>query len=289
MVKIFFSNFLRFSKFLVISIFLLFIIISLFPFGSNLKRLNSNNTNYTASKNSNYNINLASLCYHNINDVVSTDYDISTSSFEIQMKYLFDNNFITLTATELIESLRDKIKIKDLENKKIAIITFDDASLGQYEKATPILTKYGMKATFFIYPSIIQSTEKGKHKNYMTFSQIKKLAQNPAFEIGCHSYYHPYMTKEDEKGLVLNTIKAKSILEKEIGINIKTFAYPFGLYNEKVISYVKKAGFIGAFKIDKGYINEETDNWKIPRFIITSKTSLETFKKIVNFEINMKN
>ncbi|MFN3411218.1 MAG: hypothetical protein ACK4YF_03565 [Exilispira sp.] len=39
--------------------------------------------------------------------------------------------------------------------------------------------------------------------------------QNPIYKIvhkiGCQSYYHPYMTKEYENGLLLNTIKAKGI------------------------------------------------------------------------------
>ncbi len=52
------------------------------------------------------------------------------------------------------------------------------------------------------------------------------------------------MTKEDEKDLIINTIKAKKTLTQHICIEPLTLAYPFGLHNDKVVEYVNKASFI---------------------------------------------
>lgn len=246
---------------------------------------------------------LTVLCYHNIRIIPKNDYDVSLSEFDNQMKYLYDNNFTTLFASEVVKLLKEKtININDKnqncsisdnninnqniydqkENKKYIAITFDDGNDGVYFYLDKILSKYGFKATLYIYPSIIFSKEKNSKKHYMTFKQINSLLKTNRYELGCHSYYHPYMTKEDEKGLILNTIKAKETLFQKTGYEPVTFAYPFGLYNDKVIDYVKKAGFSGAFTVDRKFVTKNTDLYKIPRFIITRDTSFEKFIKIVN-------
>lgn len=234
---------------------------------------------------------LTVLCYHNIRIIPKNDYDVSLSEFDNQMKYLYDNNFTTLFASEVVKLLKEEtININDKnqniydqkENKKYIAITFDDGNDGVFIYADKILSKYGFKATLYIYPSIIFSKEKNSKKHYMSFKQIKSLLKTNRYELGCHSYYHPYMTKEDEKGLILNTIKAKETLFQKTGYEPITFAYPFGLYNDKVIDYVKKAGFSGAFTIDRKFVTKNTDLYKIPRFIIARDTSFEKFIKIVN-------
>lgn len=248
------------------------------------------------------------LCYHNIKVKADNEYNVELTEFEKQMQYLYDNNFTSLFASEVVQLLaenknitssnsydKDQNKKNQLNNnlnnnsknsnsniKKYVAITFDDGNDGVYLYADKILAKYGLKATLYIYPSIIFSKKTKRLKHYMTFSQIAELIKTNRYELGCHSYYHPYMTKEDEKGLILNTIKAKETLFNQIGFDSKTFAYPFGLYNDKVVDYVRKAGFIGAFTIDRKYVNKNTDIYKIPRFLILKSTNFNEFKKIID-------
>ena len=255
---------------LIFILFLIFFFIHFFNINS-LATSNINDFSFTI------------LCYHNIVETPSTDYDVSITDFSNQMKYLNDNGLTSLFATDVIEILESKRKLL-VNNQKYVAITFDDGNKGVYLYADKILQENNLKATIFIYPSVIFSAEKDNKKNYMTFSMINRLISKPYFQLGCHSYYHPYMTKEDEKGLLLNTQTAKTVLLKKTGIDPITFAYPFGLYNDKVIEYVKKAGFKGAFTIDRKFANKNTDIYKIPRFIITKDTSFEKFIQIVNLK-----
>ncbi|HPC38847.1 MAG TPA: polysaccharide deacetylase family protein [Exilispira sp.] len=73
------------------------------------------------------------------------------------MKYLYDNNFTTLFASEVVKLLKEKtININDKnqniydqkENKKYIAITFDDGNDGVFIYADKIISKYGFKATF---------------------------------------------------------------------------------------------------------------------------------------------
>jgi len=219
------------------------------------------------------------LCYHNIVVTPKYNIDVSVKDFEEQMAYLYQENVISLTASELVELLKNPQAQK--KNQTYVVITFDDGNNGVYAHAMPILKKYGIKATFYIYPTIIDSRERGQRKSFMTWAQIKELVSIPGFELGCHSYYHPYLTKETDQGIILNTKKAQEVLEKKTGQKALTFAYPFGSYNQKVIDAVKKQGFTAAFTVNIGHTNKDTHLYKIPRIMFYSWFSLDYFKGLV--------
>lgn len=222
------------------------------------------------------------LCYHNIVVKPRHNIDVSVKDFEEQMAYLYQENVISLTASELVELLKNPKK-QD-KNKKYVVITFDDGNNGVYTHAMPILKKYGIKATFYIYPSIIDAREQGKRKSFMTWAQIKELVNIPGFELGCHSYYHPYLTKENHKGLILNTKTAQEVIEQKTGQKAPTFAYPFGSYNKRVIEAVKKQGFTAAFTVEVNHTKKDTHLYKIPRIMFYSWFNLDFFKSLIKGE-----
>ncbi|MCX8058375.1 MAG: polysaccharide deacetylase family protein [Spirochaetes bacterium] len=257
--------------FFTIFFFIFFLQLILYKFNKTINANESNSFN---------NFIFPVLCYHNIKLKETNIYDVSLENFEKQIDYLYKNNFKFIFASEIIELLKNNKNIN--KDTKYIGITFDDGNNGVYLYAKKIFLKYKIKATIFIYPSIIIAREKKENSSYMSFSQIRDLINTGYFELGCHSFYHPYMTKEDEKGLVLNTIKAKNILYSIIGVDQKAFAYPFGLCNENVINYIKKAGFLGAFTVERKYVSIDTYIYKIPRFLITSNINMEEFIKLVN-------
>lgn len=227
-------------------------------------------------------LSLRVLCYHNIVENPKFNIDVSASDFEAQMALLQKEGFISLTASELAELLK-KPGIEKDKNRYVAI-TFDDGNDGVYAHAVPILKKYGLKATFYIYPTIIAARERGTRKAFMTWAQIKEVVNTPGFELGCHSYYHPFLTKETDAGLILNTRKARQVLKEKTGKDPLTFAYPFGLYDDRVVERVKQEGFLAAFSVDVGHTTAKTDVYRIPRIMFYSYFSLEFFERMVKGE-----
>jgi len=111
-------------------------------------------------------------------------------------------------------------------------ITFDDGYLTTYEKAYPYMKKKGLKGICFVVVDWI-----GK-RDRMTLKQLLKL-QDEDWEIGSHTITHPNLTKIDIKIAKTEIVLSKILLESK-GLKIKSFAYPFGEYNEEIIEIVKK-------------------------------------------------
>ncbi len=225
-------------------------------------------------------ISLRVLCYHNILPSTKYKYDVSVANFERQMKLLASNGYVTLKASQMFKILKKQIPYNN--NKKYVVITFDDGNDGVYKYAMPILKKYKLRATFFIYPSIIFAREQGRRKAFMTWTQIKRLISHPKFELGNHSYYHPYLSKESDSGLRTNIITSTKKLIQKIGYKPLSFAYPFGSSNSRVRAMLKKNGYKVAFGIKSGDVHFKTPLLKIPRFLMLKTISQLTFKEIVS-------
>lgn len=73
-------------------------------------------------------------------------YVMAVSDFEKQMKYLYENQFDTLTMDEVDEYYQGKKTLK----KNSVVITFDDGMKSFHTLVKPILKKYHLQATCFV-------------------------------------------------------------------------------------------------------------------------------------------
>ena len=120
------------------------------------------------------------------------------------------------------------------------IISFDDDWEGQYTYALPLLKKYGFTATFYIWVVVVGM------KHHMTWDEVKEL-DAAGMQIGCHTLTHPFLQRvRSDDALRREIVVSKKRIEEHIGKPVTTFAYPFGQYNERVVSFVREAGFTSA-------------------------------------------
>ena len=119
-----------------------------------------------------------------------------------------------------------------------AMVTFrfDDGLLSQYETARPILDKYNYSAINYIFTD---PPEAGDWDEYMNWSQIEELQNTYGWEIGSHGKAHPSLIGLSDLELIEELSGSKTILQNH-GINAKSFASPFGEYDNRVLSQIAK-------------------------------------------------
>ena len=217
------------------------------------------------------------LTYHSVRDFKQNDsfmardmYITTPNVFFSEMTYLRDHNYNVITMDDLMESLHG---LRTLATNSV-IITFDDGYKSQHDNALPILELYHMPAIFFIYTKAINT-----YKISMTWNDVNDLIAR-GMTIGGHSYSHPKLNKIIDKDELEMEIKdSKDTIEQHTGIPIDYFAYPYGLYNRKVIQGVKDADYAAAL-IDNGNTTNIVHNpYEINRYNINN--DFESFKKIL--------
>ena len=218
------------------------------------------------------------FCYHQIykegekcNSTVYTC--IPYKNFESHLKYLQDNNYLTLSMHELELFLDKKIQIP----KKTVVITLDDGARNY--NAAELAEKYESYMTYFIITGTYDTT---------------KLIDNPFIEYQSHtdSLHKNYRcTGGNQGGLLL--CEKESVILKDLALSqeklggkekVFAFAYPFYDYNDRAIKLLKKQGFrlgfIGLGGTD-GYTTQGTDKMKIRRRTVWGNHSLNDFIKFV--------
>lgn len=142
------------------------------------------------------------------------------------------------------------------------VLTFDDAVRNHLTFVAPLLKQYGFGATFF--PCNFDSAWRDKHAD--TLMSPKELAQlqSMGFEIGNHTDTHP-MTLVSADKMAKEIADFKMYLDNAGVKDVKSFAYPCGLYDDDTVNKVRKAGFTLARTVDRAAWNVKKDDpLKIP-------------------------
>ena len=74
----------------------------------------------------------------------------------------------------------------------------------------------------------------------------------------------------------------KNDVEKIIGREVVSFAYPYGAYNEEIKNIVKYSGYQFGIATKKGPNDFGTDNFEIKRIEVYSRTSMFSFSRKVS-------
>jgi len=220
------------------------------------------------------------FCYHGVQPETSNFYFNTSADFEEQMRILADEGYQSITCKQLADYLAGEEDIPD----KSVVISFDDGNLCVYENAVPIMEKYGFKATLFII------TDSVGGKNHLSWQQVEELHAK-GYEIGSHTSSHANLVKrgedtveEHQASIVAEVTASKAQIEEVIGEAVIALAYPYGTYEDGVISAVREAGYRMAFSIDRGAIDENSNPWRLPRQMVVKGNSVKTFKRWLSQE-----
>ena len=180
------------------------------------------------------------LVYHHVRPGSTSTLFVSPEVFDEELQYLQYYGFHTISFTDLADYFE---KGKPLPPNP-TIISLDDGWENQFEYAFPILRKYHDTATFYVVTDYLD------HGNFMTTEQLRTMVA-AGMTIGCHTRSHPYLTSLGQERAWDEIAGAKAILEAD-GFNVDTFAYPYGVYDARVVDMVREAGFRTARTADAG-------------------------------------
>ena len=156
---------------------------------------------------------------------------------------------------------------------KTAVLTFDDAFQDFATNAWPLIKARGMGATVFVVTSRIGGRnvwDEGKNiplVPLMDAGQIKDLAAQ-GVEFGGHGHTHRNLTAMSPAELADDLKACRETLTGLLGHPARTFAYPYGLFNDEVKQAVAEAGFSAACSTRPGMLTLDTDPLAIPRIIV---------------------
>ncbi len=199
-------------------------------------------------------------------------FSVTPQILEAQLAYLSDHGYTAISMDELVHDIA--VGTTSPVAKPI-VLTFDDGWESQYAYAFPLLKKYHMTATFFIYPNPI-----GRDPRFMTWDQVREL-RDGGMTIGDHTYTHPYLSKLTPAQLTHEVVGSKTVLEQELGQPVTHFASPFGYTSDALVSLLKSAGYVSGRTTYPGASHSQEDQFALTGFLV--HRDLRDFEWMVAF------
>lgn len=209
------------------------------------------------------------LIYHSIDEFKgqgSKDLYVSPENFEKQMAYLKNHGFTLMT----FERWGEVNQVK-----KPIFITFDDGYKNNVN-AFAIFQKlkganFHPTATLFVISDFVGRS------NRLSRSDIKQMVDSGIFSVQSHTATHPDLTKVKDIDYELKESKEK--IQQMTGKPVIALAYPYGIFNEKVIAETKKYYQFGLTTIPEPYVKtgKPNENYLLPRIYVKNSTTLDEF------------
>jgi len=225
--------------------------------------------------------------YHRVGDANnpwSQNLTVSPDNFRTQMHRLAGRDFTPCSIDDFVGWLTGHNHLPE----KTFLITFDDGYAGVYEHAFPVLKELNWTATVFLVSGLIgQQDAWCRHENpsgesypLMDAAQILEMNNN-GFSFHSHSRNHHDLGQVDATKLESELRGSRQDLESLLNKPVPYFAYPFGRYNENVVSAARQAGYKAAFCVQPGFNRPGTDRFAIRRIdVYGTDTPAQLLRKI---------
>jgi peptidoglycan/xylan/chitin deacetylase (PgdA/CDA1 family) len=195
--------------------------------------------------------------------------DVDDSVFVAQMRYLVDGGYHVVSLAALVDALEGR----DTLPNRAVVITFDDGWKNQYSHAFPILRRFGLTATFFVFTTPI-----GKDSKLMTWEQLREL-QDAGMTIGSHTRTHPVLP-DCHAALHNEVAMSRADIEQHLGRAPDFFAYPFGAWDAESAVWARTAGYRAARAYWGGAWNAASDLYHLRAVPVTE--NMQAFERAVS-------
>lgn len=239
------------------------------------------------------------LMLHMITEKMPDDPSLNTLYITDDMlrKYCeyFKERYTIVSLDEAYDIIKNNKKV---DNPKLMAFTFDDGYDNNYTLAYPILKEFGIKANI----NIIAKYTDEKREGYLTWDEVKKMAESGLITIGSHTYdshyytlsdfgderpmlstFLPNETETERRNRIFNDLKlADDMIENAIGKDINIIAYPYGVPPFDFMTDIKNEfGYKIQMLVRTGVNKGENMFMKLNRFAVDGTMEPEELDKII--------
>lgn len=222
------------------------------------------------------------LDYHRFNTYRADSMTVRITVFESQLRYMQEHGYHFIPLERYVDYRLGKAPAPP---PRSVIITIDDGHESVYTYARPIIEKYRIPVTLFIYPSAISNASYA-----LTWPQLRALKATGLFDIQSHTYWHPNFLVEKRrltpsqyaKFVDFQLQRSKEVLDKKLGINVTLLAWPFGIDNDsELMRKAKEAGYVAAFALNGRHAGDDDNIMEIPRYLVSDRDNGRYFAEIL--------
>lgn len=213
------------------------------------------------------------LLYHAFGEEPSR-FVIPLRTFARQLRLLALLGYRVVPYGELAMALRS--------GSRTAVLTIDDGYADNGADAAAVLERRGFGATVFVVSGRLGADNDWsdvpplRGRPMLAAEDLRRL-RGRGLEFGAHTRTHPALPDLGDDELAEEIESSRSELERTLGEPVRSFAYPYGRFDERAVAAVRRAGFASACTTEPRPARVDDDPLLIPRIEIKRSDSLPRF------------
>jgi peptidoglycan/xylan/chitin deacetylase (PgdA/CDA1 family)/2-polyprenyl-3-methyl-5-hydroxy-6-metoxy-1,4-benzoquinol methylase len=220
------------------------------------------------------------LMYHRVAPAgaeAAARYRVSPERFEEQLRYLRDSGFYSVRLEEWRAAMERRRPLPG----RAALITFDDGYQDFQDYAWPLLKRYGFTAHVFLVADHIGGTNVwdqkfGETVPLLGWPAIREL-QHEGVAFGAHTCSHRLLNSLAPAAVVEEGLRARMILERELGQPVASIAYPYGDADGAVQHLMGACGYTSGLTCVPGRAQLHESPLALPRLDVSGTGGLTEF------------
>ena len=229
------------------------------------------------------------LMYHKIPDEApNTKHQIfvTKENFAKHLAYFKSQQLTPITFRDYQDFASGRRPLAEFPKRPI-VLTFDDGYVDNYTNLLPLMQQYGYRGVLYLLGDFevrhnqwdLAADPTEPRADIMSETQ-KRAFVAAGWEIGAHTQTHPRLVALPPAEAAAEIASSKAELERRLGIEVQTFAYPYGDLSPETKRLVAEAGFRYAVATDSGGLHLEDDRLQIFRInMFPHETGSSLFKK----------
>jgi peptidoglycan/xylan/chitin deacetylase (PgdA/CDA1 family) len=221
------------------------------------------------------------LLYHRFGPVVRDEMTVRTDTFRGQLEYLKQHGYQVVSLRAVVSHLLGK---GPAPPPRSVVITVDDGHASVFTEMLPIVLEYRVPVTLFIYPSAISNAAYA-----MKWDQLTTLYRTGLFDIQSHTYWHPNFKTERRRlspaayqsFVTMQLAKPRAVLKNKLGVDASMLAWPFGIYDDELMTNAREAGYVSAFTLDRRPVTSRERIMALPRYLVLDSDSGRRFASML--------
>ncbi|WP_345229272.1 polysaccharide deacetylase family protein [Hymenobacter ginsengisoli] len=229
------------------------------------------------------------LMYHKIPDApLATRHQIfvTKENFAKHLAYFKAHRLTPITFQDYQAFASGRRPLQEFPRRPL-ILTFDDGYLDNYTNLLPLMQQYGYRGVLYLLGDFDVRYNQWDLAQDPTEprADLMSEAQKQAFvaagwEIGAHTLSHPRLASLPATEAAHELAQSKAELERRLGIEVISFAYPYGDLSAETKRLAAEAGFTYAVATDSGGMHLEDDRMEIFRVnMFPHESASSLFKK----------
>lgn len=208
------------------------------------------------------------LVYHRFGATVADSMTVRTSTFAHHLAYMAKHGHCVISLHAALAYLAGPPSALPA---RALVVTADDGHRSVFEAMLPLVLRYRVPVTLFVYPSAIS-----KAAYALSWQQLRVLQDSGWFDIESHTYWHPNFRQERKRlqpqayrRFVAHQLdSAKDMLQRQLNRPVDLLAWPFGIVDEELERAAANAGYVAAFGLDRHAASPHDRTFALPRFLM---------------------